>query len=881
MDSGPVKLSQLKSVMTCSLVMGVFILISRYNFLLFHSFAEGYSIVIACCIFMIAWNSRAFLENNYIMFLGIAYLFTGLLDFIHMLGYSGMGVFADNGGGLATSLWIAARYLESVSLIAAPFFINRKVNGNYIFALFLALFSLIITSVFYLKIFPDCYIDGVGLTLFKKVSEYFICCILAGAAYHLYFHRASFEKSVYLLILCAILMSVIAELFFTFYIGLRDLSNFLGHMFKIVSYYLIYKAIIDTGLKNPYQLMFSQLAEKEKRYRDIFENIQAIKLVIDPEDGAIVEANNSAELFYGYSLEILKNMKISDIDTLPEKSVSSILKNKRLRDKPFLNFSHRLASGEIRHVEAYSAPVKLDEKTLLHVIIHDVTERRLAEDKLYKNEKMVSDILESVSDGFFSMDNRMTVTYFNTAAERLLSVDRSNLIGMDLFESIPELKGSVFEEKFHYCINEKEPVAFQTWFGGDPYKEWYDVRVYPFEEGISIYFQAVTEKKLLETRLQQAQRMESIGTLAGGIAHDFNNILSSIIGYAEVAIDEVDRGSELEDDLKEILTAGIRAKGLVSQILAFSRQSSDEIIPIRVDSIAKEVVKFIRSSIPATTDIKIDILSNNNYILGNPSQVHQIFMNLFTNAAHAIGDAGGILNVSLNDARIDSVDVENYPGLGVGEYIEISVTDTGSGISEKDRPHIFEPYFTTKNHEEGTGLGLAMVHGIVESYSGHISVLSEPGKGSTFTILLPATLIQEQETPVNAPEYTTGAEKILLIDDELPIVKLIKKILSNVGYNVTAQTDSLEALRIFKATPDAFDLVISDMTMPDLTGDELAKAMMDIRPDIPVILCTGYSKRLPPDPVKEFKVKALLKKPIIKKDLIDTVRDALDKAKEV
>ena len=874
MNFGSGKFSQLKSFITCALILAVFYIISRSDYLLFHSFSDGFSIAIACGIFMISWNSREFIENNYIVFLGTAYLFIGVTDFLHMLAYPGMGVFADDGGNLYAGLWISARYLESLSLIAAPFFINRKVNAMLIFFVFLTIITLLLSSIFYLKILPCCYIGGVGLTGFKKVNEYIICIIFAAAAYHLYLKRHSFDWHVFQILTASICISVIAELFFTFYIDVRDQYNFPGHMFKIVSYYLIYKAIIDIGLKNPYHLMFREIVDEKRRYRQIFENIQAVKLIINPENGAIVEANNSAVDFYGYPREELTAMKISDIDTLPEKSIASVLKNKRLRDKPFLTFSHRLASGEIRQVEAYSGPIKLGDDILLHVIIHDVTERRLAEEGLFKNQKILSDTLESISDGFFSLDNQMTVTYFNAAAERLLGEGTSDLVGRDLLEAVPGISGTVFEEKFRYCINEKERVAFQAWFGVEPYKNLYDVRGYPFEDGISVYFQVITERKQLEIRLQQAQKMEAIGTLSGGIAHDFNNILSSIIGYAEVAIDEVEKGSDLEDDLKEILTAGIRAKDLVDQIKSFSRQDDEEIIPVCVGGIVKEAVKFIRASIPSTIDIRINIDSKNTVILGTPSQVYQIFMNLFTNAAHAMGDSG-VLDVSLMNTRIDRVDEANYPNLESGDYLQIKIADTGTGIHECDFLQIFEPCFTSKEHDEGTGLGLSIVNGIVNSYGGIITVDSDVGKGTTFTILLPVVEHQAQSIDVDRVALNQGFGKILLVDDELPIVKLMKKILSNAGYQVTAHTDSPEALRMFKAAPDEFDLVISDVTMPDLTGDELVKAMMAIRPDIPVILCTGYSRRLPPDPVKDFKVSALLKKPIIKSDLIEAVREAL------
>ena len=385
------------------------------------------------------------------------------------------------------------------------------------------------------------------------------------------------------------------------------------------------------------------------------------------------------------------------------------------------------------------------------------------------------------------------------------------------------------------------------------------------------------ERAAMETQLRQSQRMESIGTLAGGIAHDFNNILTSIIGFAQIALEDVVKGSDLEDEINEILTAGTRAKDLVKQILTIARQSNEEILPIRVDNIAEETLKFIRSSIPTTIEIRSNITSKFS-IMGNQTQVHQIFMNLFTNAAHAMEKEGGLLDVVLEDFYLDDRVALKFSDLNPGNYIKITVADTGDGIPQDVIDLIFEPYFTTKDTGEGTGLGLAIVHSIVMSYGGMIFVSSEIGKGSEFVLYLPAAKKQvpgESQAPEILP---TGTERILFVDDELPIVKLHQNILQRFGYHVTTQTSSLDALAVFQSEPHNFDLVITDMTMPGLTGDKLAQSLLEIRPDLPVILCTGYSKKLLDGSGTAFNIKAILRKPVLRKELSQTVRNVLDGA---
>jgi len=385
----------------------------------------------------------------------------------------------------------------------------------------------------------------------------------------------------------------------------------------------------------------------------------------------------------------------------------------------------------------------------------------------------------------------------------------------------------------------------------------------------------VTQEKVLEAQLQQVDRMQSIGTLAGGIAHDFNNILSAIIGYTELTVDYLEKGSLPYNNLQEVLEAGERAKDLINQILTFSRQSKQDLKPLQLKLIINEVLKLIRATFPSSIEIQKDLTSD-AAILGDQIKIHQVLMNLCTNASHAMQEKGGMLSVSLSEVELDSSYIVKHFDIKPGSYLKLSISDTGHGMSASLMGHIFDPFFTTKEKGKGTGMGLSVVHGIVKSHNGTIHVYSEPGEGSTFNVYLPIIEKQlEQKIRAKKP-IPTGTEHILFVDDEESLIDMGKQSLVSLGYNVTTRISSIEALELFKTQPDAFDLVITDLTMTNMTGDELAEKIMAIRPDIPVILCTGFSTRITEEKAKSMGIKAFIMKPMIRKDIAETIRKVID-----
>jgi nitrogen-specific signal transduction histidine kinase len=377
-----------------------------------------------------------------------------------------------------------------------------------------------------------------------------------------------------------------------------------------------------------------------------------------------------------------------------------------------------------------------------------------------------------------------------------------------------------------------------------------------------------------EETLHQAQKMEAMGALAGGIAHDFNNLLFPIIGHAEMILDDLPADSPFQNGLRQIHTGALRARELVQQILAFSRQEKSARIRMKIQPIVKEALKLIRSTIPATIAIHQRISSDCGPVRADPVQIHQILMNLTTNAFHAMDEDGGTLTVRLEACLVDDP-ARVDPALQPGPCVCLTVADTGTGMDTKILDKIFEPYFTTKGKGKGTGMGLSVVHGIVTAMNGAMQVHSVPGRGTEFRVYLPV----EEHGPDSDPDPAAqgplvgGSERILLVDDEKPVAAMETQILSRMGYQVTAFTSSTLALAAFRADPDRFDLVITDVAMPDMSGDKLTVELQNIRPGIPILLCTGFSERMTPEKIATLGVRGLLTKPMLTRELDRTLRD--------
>ncbi len=498
-------------------------------------------------------------------------------------------------------------------------------------------------------------------------------------------------------------------------------------------------------------------------------------------------------------------------------------------------------------------------------------------------------LAENTYDVIWLMDMELMFTYVNPAIRTIMGYDPMEWIGSRLSDYCREsctvkiqshldrlLQKNTGKEKSIVEVNMKNRD------GNDVTLEVSQSLIFDHSSrpvAIQGVARDVTERKLFEARLRQAQKMEAVGTLAGGIAHDFNNILFPVMGMAELLLQDVPKHSVAYENAKEILIAGRRGTDLVRQILAFSRRSEHKKGVVRLQPLLDEVLRLARSTIPTNIEINRRIDDHCGPVLANPTQVHQIVMNLLTNAYHAVEKTGGNIWVYLRAVLVGANELPDS-SLRPGRCALLTISDTGCGIKPEVMSKIFEPYFTTKEQGKGTGLGLAVAYGIVKEYGGDIKVYSELGQGTSFNIYLPLS----DESPETAEEekheqFEVGNERILLVDDEEVIVSLETQMLERLGYIVTPHSNSLDALEDFKISPESFDLVITDMSMPNMTGAQFAKKIISIRPDVPVIICSGYSEAINHEKADEMGISGFLMKPIIISEMAKTVRGTIDEAK--
>ena len=524
----------------------------------------------------------------------------------------------------------------------------------------------------------------------------------------------------------------------------------------------------------------------------------------------------------------------------------------------------------------------------------EIIECNRVKDLLQKSDEKYQAILESIEEGYFEVDLAGNLTFLNNSFCKMLGYRRHKLLGMNnrYYATAETAKkmyrdfNRIYRDGKHARVTDYEIVR------EDGTKRCIEVSASLMKteqnqpigfrgivRDISQRLQAEEEKRELETQLQQAQKMEAIGTLAGGITHDFNNILAAIIGYTELAMLNVKEGSKAKQSLEEVQKAGNRAKELVNQILSFSRQGKQDLKPIQMSIIVKEALKLLRASLPTTIEIRQEIEPNLGTVEADSTKIHQVLMNLCTNAAHAMRENGGILEVSLTNADIDADASVQHQDMSPGSYLKLTVRDTGHGLSPEILDKIFDPYFTTKEKGKGTGLGLAVVHGIVKDHHGTIHVQSELGKGTAVHIFFPQIKYAGEavmETGFRLDGIPTGHERILFLDDEQVLVDIGKQLLERLGYEVTTRTSSIEALELFQAQPNKFDLVITDMTMPNMTGEKLARELVAIRRDIPIILCTGFSEHINEAKAKAIGIQKFVMKPFVMREMAKAIRQVLD-----
>ena len=639
------------------------------------------------------------------------------------------------------------------------------------------------------------------------------------------------------------------------------------------------------------------LHDSEAKYRELVQHANSIILRFDTR-GRITFFNEFAQSFFGFTEdEILGRSMIGTI--LPP--TESLGRDLNAMFEDIIRNPSRYIHNENENIKrdgeriwiAWTNKAILDHDGNVSEILSigmDITDRKRAAEALRLSEEKFSKAFQSspvmvsistVSEGrFLDVNDRFTKTLGFTREEAV----GKTTFDLGLWPGAPKERERALQifRKQGYFRDFEVKMRFKD--GKDHVMLWSaDPIDFEGQECLVNVLTDITEQKMmqedkaeLEFRLQQAQKMQAIGTLAGGIAHDFNNILAAVIGYTELALSSAERGSTLYQNLQEVFRAGGRAKDLVKQILTFSRQSEQERKPVQVKAICIEAIKFLRASLPTSIQIRQEFKSE-SLVMADPTQIHQVLMNLCTNAGHAMRDKGGVLELKLTDVELGAdLTAKYHPELKPGPYLQLTVSDTGHGVPAHITDQIFDPFFTTKGKGEGTGMGLAVVHGIVGSIGGTITVTSEPGKGSTFKVFLPSVIRAKEPVAIAKEHIARGTGRILFVDDETALVNIGKQMLESLGYKVTARTSSIEALELFKAKAESFDLVITDMTMPNMTGDKLAKELIRIKPEIRVILCTGYSARINQEQALAAGIRAFISKPVLKKEIAETIRNVLN-----
>jgi PAS domain S-box-containing protein len=533
---------------------------------------------------------------------------------------------------------------------------------------------------------------------------------------------------------------------------------------------------------------------------------------------------------------------------------------------------HQRPGGEIWDAEVHLMSFKSGQRELLQFTLQDITERKHAE-ALYRT------LADSSQAGVFIIQDRK-LKFVNPHVLEYSGYSEEELIGKDSLSFVHPQDRALLRENAIEMLKGRRTNPYEYRIidrKGNIKRIMERVRSITYEGKQAVLGNSmdITEQYQMERLLRQAQKMESIGTLAGGIAHDFNNILSAILGYTDMALSDRSIDENLRHYLEQVYKAGERARDLVKQILTFSRQQEQERKPVLLAPIIKEGIKMLRSSLPATIKIIQKIQDTSLMVLADPTQIHQVVMNLCTNASHAMRERGGVLDIQMFRESFTSTRTPRPFNLAAGDYAILTFNDTGHGIDAAIMDRIFDPFFTTKGPGEGTGLGLSVVYGIVKDLGGAIDISSEADRGTTVTVCFPLIEMEESIQEPTPGIIPGGSERILFIDDEAALVELGSRMLTSLGYQVTSRTSSIDALQAFGANPNDFDLVITDMTMPNMRGDDLARELLKIKPNIPIILCSGFSEMISEDKAKNLGIRKFIMKPISKKELAQIVRDVL------
>ncbi len=624
-----------------------------------------------------------------------------------------------------------------------------------------------------------------------------------------------------------------------------------------------------------------ELKEEAIRRRILVEQSRDGIVVLDV-NGKVYQANQRYADLLGYSMEEVLQLHVWDWDTQwPREHLLEMI---RTVDETGDHFEtlHRRKDGTFYDVEISTNGAMFGGQKLVFCVCRDITERKRAAEALRESEERYRTLFEASPDEILIADiETMQFKYASLSLCEMLGYSEDELRKMCVEDIHPKDKVEDIIADFEAitrgetrfaedipCLRKDGTIIYADISG--------TVTAIDGEKCIIGFFRDITQRKHLEEQLRNASKMEALGTLVGGIAHEFNNVLVMIMGNAELLLDDVPERSPAHHNLEQIITASLRAGDVVRQLLSYIRKIDYKRKPVKLIPVVKDSIKFLRATIPANIDIHQTIKAEADTVLADLTQINQVMINLCTNACHAMEETGGNLEIEIQNVVLEEDSITIDPDLVPGNYVKVTVSDTGKGIPPEIIDRIFDPFFTTKEVGKGSGMGLSVVHGIIKSYGGYISVESEHEEGTTVNLFFP---VVEKEAVLEAKpdeEPPTGNERILFIDDESLIVDIARAMLERLGYHAETKMSAEEGLELFRSKPDEFDLVITDMAMPKMTGDILAREILTIRPGMPIILCTGFSEKISDVNVDEFGIKALVSKPFIMRNFAVTVRNVLD-----
>jgi len=630
----------------------------------------------------------------------------------------------------------------------------------------------------------------------------------------------------------------------------------------------------------------TDLRKSEEKFRNLVESVSDWIWETDA-DLRYTYASPQIRAILGYTPEEIIGK--TPFELMPPEDAEKVdieIQRIRAMKRPFRNLENwnRHKNGSLVLLETSGVPLVDGEGRLIGYrgVDRDITERKQAQAALKKSEEKFRSIVENNFDVIITMDTQGIITYVSPAIRRLTGQTPIEMIGTECGEHFPTADA----KKICNAINrlkERQPVEMLEirLRKNDGTYLHIESNASPIVEdgavtGAQLIFRDITEKKQLEEQLRRKQKIEAIGTLTTGITHDFNNILGIIMGNTELATRKIASDAPVRENLNNILAAAFRAREVVRQLLHFSRKSEEDRKPIAPIPVIKESLKLLKATIPGNVLVRERFPGTEMSLIADPTQIQQVLINLCTNAVHSMSD-GGVLDISLDCRYFGKETLLFDADLSPGPYVRLTVTDSGCGIPATVLERIYDPYFTTKAIGEGSGMGLAVVHGIVKNHGGGIDVSSVPGQGTTFRVYLPASCDASVEVPVETGMVRSGTERILFIDDERMLVDMWKALLLPLGYEVEGYTDPVEALEKFSAAPNRFDLVITDMGMPRITGDQLARYLLEARPDIPIIICTGYNQKIDPERAQCLGIAGYLEKPLRLETMAEKIRSVLDR----